>query len=203
MTARRYGRRQDFSRDNYLLIYFMTSPIIETARLKLRPFTTANVSDLHSLWIDPGVRKYLWDDEVISREQVASVIDESISLFEASQFGLWGVFFREDETLVGFCGYWFFHDPPQLQLLYGIAPREWGSGLATEAARAVIRYGFEELSFDRIIASADAPNQASLRVMEKAGMRFDRRLLINGLDTVYYTISREEFQPRDSYFKVR
>jgi len=149
------------------------------------------------------VRKYLWDDEVISREQVASVVDESISLFEASNFGLWGVFPREEETLAGFCGYWFFHDPPQLQLLYGIAPRQWGGGLATEAARAMIRYGFEELLFDRIIASADAPNQASLRVMEKAGMRFDKRLLVNGLDTVYYTISREEFQPMDSHFKMR
>jgi [ribosomal protein S5]-alanine N-acetyltransferase len=183
--------------------YFMTSPIIETTRLKLRPFTTNDVDDLHGLWVDPGVRKYLWDDEVISREQVASVIGESTSLFEARNFGLWGVFPREAETLVGFCGYWFFHDPPQLQLLYGIAPSQWGSGLATEAARAVIRYGFEDLSFDLIIAGADAPNLASLRVMEKAGMRFDKRLVINGLDTVYYTISREEFQPTGSHFKLK
>src|SRR5215216_5435827 len=139
----------------------MASPIIETTRLKLRPFTTGDVGDLHGLWTDPGVRKYLWDDEVISREQVASVVDESMSLFEASNFGLWGVFPREEEALVGFCGYWFFHDPPQLQILYGIAPNQWGSRLATEAARAVIRYGFEELSFDLIIASADAPNPAS------------------------------------------
>jgi RimJ/RimL family protein N-acetyltransferase len=149
------------------------------------------------------VRKYLWDDEVISREQTASVIDESISLFKSNGFGLWGVLHRRGETLIGFCGYWFFHDPPQLQLLYAIAPDHWATGLATEAARSVIAYGFEELSFDRIIASADAPNQASLRVMEKAGMAFDKRLYINGLDTVYYAISREEFQQGDGYFEAR
>jgi ribosomal-protein-alanine N-acetyltransferase len=175
---------------------------IETARLRLRPFTTDDIDGLHRLWTDPGVRKYLWDDEVISRQQVSSVVDESMSLFEASGFGLWGAFPREGETLIGFCGYWFFHDPPQLQLLYGVAPSHWGKGLAAEAARAVIKYGFEELSFDRVIASADAPNLASLRVMEKAGMTFDKRLPVNGLDTVYYAISREEFQPDDSHYRL-
>ena len=172
----------------------MPFPIIETTRLRLRPFTADDLDDLHDLWIDPAVREYLWDDEVVSIEQVASMINESSSLFEAEGFGLWGAFPREDERLIGFCGYWFFHDPPQLQLIFGIAPAYWRSGLATEAARAVIEYGFKELAFDRIIASADAPNQASLRVMEKAGMSFDKRVEIEGLDTVYYTISRDEFQ---------
>jgi RimJ/RimL family protein N-acetyltransferase len=173
----------------------MAFPIIETARLRLCPLTTDAVDDIHRLWIDPNVRKYLWDDEVISREQASSAVEESISLFQASGYGLWGVFARGDKTLIGFCGYWFFHDPPQLQLLYGIAPTHWGKGLAAEAATAVIEYGFEELTFDRIIASTDAPNLASLRVMEKAGMTFDKRVFINGLDTIYYAISREDFKP--------
>jgi ribosomal-protein-alanine N-acetyltransferase len=50
---------------------------------------------------------------------------------------------REEDTLIGFCGFWFFYDPPELQLLYGIAPDRWGKGLAAEIARAMIRYGFE------------------------------------------------------------
>jgi [ribosomal protein S5]-alanine N-acetyltransferase len=181
----------------------MNQPRIETTRLELRPLTADDVDDIHRLWIHPEVRKYLWDDEVISREHAASVVEESTALFQGRGFGVWGMFARGAETLVGYCGYWFFHDPPQLQLLYGVAPTDWGKGLATEAARAMIRYGFEGLSFDRIIASADAPNPASLRVMEKAGMSFDKRVFINGLDTVYYMVSREEFHVDDSYFKVR
>jgi ribosomal-protein-alanine N-acetyltransferase len=105
---------------------------------------------------------------------------------------------REEDTLIGFCGFWFFYDPPELQLLYGISPDRWGKGLATEIARAMIRYGFEEHSFDRIIASADAPNLASLRVMEKAGMTFEKRVCINGLDLVYYALAREAFHPDES-----
>jgi len=172
--------------------------MIETARLRLRPFTRDDIHDIHRLWIDPDVRKYLWDDEVISRERAASIIEQSIDHFKNTGLGLWAVMPRTDNTLIGFCGYWFFHDPPELQLLYGIAPARWGRGLATEAARAMIGYGFQQHGFDRIVASADEPNRASLKVMEKAGMRFEKQINHNGMETAYYIILREDFQPGNS-----
>ena len=101
--------------------------------------------------------------------------------------------------MIGFGGYRFFHEPPELQLIYGLAPAYWGQGLAAEAARAMIRYGFEILRLDEIIASADAPNEASFRVMKKAGMTFQKRLLLDGLDTIYYVISRQDFEAIDSF----
>jgi ribosomal-protein-alanine N-acetyltransferase len=168
---------------------------IETARLRLRPVAMSDLDAIHELWTDPGVRKYLWDDEVIPIGQAASVIETSRSLFEEDGYGLWVVCPRDEETIIGFCGYWFFHDPPELELLYGIATAQWGRSLATEAARAMIGHGFEKLSFNRIQASTDGLNQASVRVMEKAGMTFDKRTLTNGLDTIYYSITREAFQP--------
>jgi ribosomal-protein-alanine N-acetyltransferase len=122
-----------------------------------------------------------------------SVINDSVAYFQKNGTGLWAVYPRGEDTLIGFCGYWFFHDPPQLELLYGIATSHWGTGLATEAAKRMIKYGFEVLSFDRIVASTDAPNLASVRVMEKAGMSFDRQETTNGLDTIYYAITKEAF----------
>jgi ribosomal-protein-alanine N-acetyltransferase len=145
---------------------------------------------LHVLWTDPAVRRYLFDDEIIPR----SVVDEEIAVSErlmaAHGYGLWTARLREADALIGFCGYRFFHEPPQLQLLYGLAPAYWGRGLATEAARAMIRRGFDVNRFERVIASADAPNVASHRVMERAGMRFWKRETVNGLDTVYYDMTR-------------
>lgn len=176
---------------------------IETARLRLCPLRSEDVDDFHRLLIDPDVRKYLCDDKVLDTEQAASFIDGSHASFESNGFGLWAVRPREEDILIGFCGFWFFHDPPELQLLYGIAPKYWGKGLATEVARVMMRYGFEEHSLDRIIASADVPNLASLRVMEKAGMIFEKRVSINGSDLVYYAIAREAFQPDKSLYKVR
>ncbi len=166
---------------------------IETARLRLRPFTLDDVDNLHRLWAEPGVRKFLWDDEVISRERVESAIQTSSALFSTRGFGLWAVLPLTEEALIGFCGFWFFHEPPRLELLYGISPAHWNKGLATEAATAMMNYGFQELSFNRIEASTDADNQASTRVMERAGMNFWKRELTNGLDTIYYAISRETF----------
>ena len=175
---------------------------IETTRLWLRPLTRDDVEAVYRLWIDPDVRRYLWDDQVISREHAASIIDDSIKLFTKDGYGLWAVLPSRETMLIGFCGYLFFHDPPELQLLYGMAPAYWGKGLTTEAARAMLRYGFEELGCDRIVGSTDVPNIASARVMEKAGMTYEKRLLIHNLDTVYYVIARESFTPDDSSYRV-
>lgn len=87
---------------------------IETSRLRLRPVTGADLGAIHRLWIDPGVRKYLWDDEVIPVKQAASAISASQSMFEEDGYGLWVVCPRDEETIIGFCGYWFFHDPTAL-----------------------------------------------------------------------------------------
>lgn len=167
---------------------------IETPRLRLRPVTVADLDSIHRLWTDPGVRRYLWDDEVITIDRAADAIETSRTMFEENGYGLWVVCPRGEETIIGFCGYWFFHDPPELELLYGVTTTEWNKALATEAARAMIRYGFEALSFNRIQASTDGANHASVRVMEKAGMIFDKRTLTNSLDTIYYSITRETFQ---------
>jgi ribosomal-protein-alanine N-acetyltransferase len=163
---------------------------LETARLWMRPFRRDDVSELHRLFTDPRVRRYLLDDQVVSIEFVETEIAKSTALFAARGFGMWSVFLLGQTVLIGFCGFRHFHEPPELQLLYGIAPAHWNKGLATEAARAMIRHGFEVNRFDRIIASADAPNTASQRVLEKAGMHVEKRVIIKGLDTVYYAIAR-------------
>jgi len=168
------------------------SRILETARLRLRPLTVADGGDLHRLFTLPGVRKYLWDDEIIPLERAAVLVEASVSSFEAHGHGLWAVSLPNDDALIGFCGFWPFHEPPQLELLYGLSSDHWHRGLATEAANAMIRYGFDVLGFERIEASTDAANAASVRVMERAGLRFWKRELTNGLDTIYYAINRTQ-----------
>ncbi len=178
-------------------------PWIETERLRLRPLTTADADALHRLWTHPEVRRYLWDDRVILKRETAEILEKNEILFREKGLGLWAMLPKEAITLIGFCGYWFFHEPPELQLLYGVTSDAWGRGLATEGARAMIRYGFEALGFARIAGSTDAPNAASIRVMQKAGMTFEKRVLKNGLDTVYYALGRTAFAPDDSLYRAR
>ena len=168
--------------------------VIETARLRLRPFRPEDLGGVHRLFVEPGVRKFLWDDEVIPKERARSVIEASVHSFEAEGFGLWAASLPKEDALIGFCGFWPFHDPPKLELLYGLSEAYWNTGLATEMARSMLVYGFERLGFERVDASVDAPNVASQRVMQKAGMTFWKREYTNGLDTVYYAATREAFR---------
>lgn len=167
---------------------------IETTRLQLRPFALSDVEALHRFWTAPGVRKYLWDDVVISRQQAAAIVASSRHDFATHGFGHWVINFKGTTELVGWCGLRPFGEPPRVEVLYGIVPPLWGQGLAVEATRAVLQFGFDTLGLERIYAGADPPNTASLRVMEKAGMRFDQRTQVNGLEAIYYVLSRAEFR---------
>ena len=72
----------------------------------------------------------------------------------------------------------------------------WGRGLATEASTAVIDYAFDELGFRELLASTDPPNRASIRVMERLGMRFLEAARTGGLPIVFYRIDRDEWSRR-------
>jgi ribosomal-protein-alanine N-acetyltransferase len=165
---------------------------IETERLRLRPLRAADRNDLHHLFTDPDVRRYLWDDQVLPIEQTWAVVSESLRRFGTDGSGLWAVSRSGRSPVAGFGGYWPF--PAGLEILFGLAPVHWGRGLATELVRTLLRYGFEELGLDRVDGSSDAPNVASLRVMQKAGMHEVERSEKGGRETVRYSLSREEFQ---------
>lgn len=170
--------------------------VLETDRLVLRPYRHQDVDVLHALFVTPGVRRHLFDDQVMPREWVTVEIEDSLRSFRDRGCGQFTFRRRDDDRPIGFGGYRDFHQPPELQLLYAIAEKFWNRGYASEAAAALICWGFEELGFERIVASADAPNAASLRVMEKCGMHFDKRVALHGPhDTVYYALERRDWKP--------
>jgi [ribosomal protein S5]-alanine N-acetyltransferase len=169
---------------------------IETERLMMHPFAAAEIDDLHRLWIDPSVRKFLWDDQIISRETAVAIVESSIDSFETHGFGLWTICFKSAAKLIGFAGLRHFTEDggatSEVELLYGVAPDHWGKGIATEAASGVLRYGFMERRLAHIYAGADPPNAASFRVIEKLGMKFARNAIVNGVEAVYYVMSRDD-----------
>ena len=71
----------------------------------LRPLAKADVDELHPLWSLHEVRRYLWGNEAIARQWTASLVEESLSLFAAHGYGLWGARLHDREELVGFGGF--------------------------------------------------------------------------------------------------
>jgi RimJ/RimL family protein N-acetyltransferase len=167
------------------------STTLSTPRTILRPLTLSDASALHALWTTPGVRRYLWDDTVLTVEQTAEVVERSVRLHREQGFGLWGVWPREGGSLLGFVGFTYFYEPPVLELGYGIAEEQWGHGLATEVAQAMIAYGFNTLGLTDIRASLNADNIASARVLEKLGFVLEQRKHTHGVDACFYRLIRQ------------
>lgn len=165
-------------------------PKLSTKRLTLRPISPSDIDALHTFWTDPAVRRYLWDNEVISRERVVEIVRNSEACFAALGSGLFAIELTDAPgELVGFCGLRHMQGGDDVELLYGILPRHWGEGMVTEAAREVLRHGFSACGLARIMGVTDTPNQRSVRVMQRLGMVFEERRHYKGLDTVFYSIS--------------
>lgn len=147
-----------------------TMTLLTTPRLHLVPLTLDDVDLLHAMWRDPEVRRYLWDDVEIARERAAEVVGESVRDWERHRFGLWIV--HERGEAIGFAGFIPAEDDHP-ELVFGLLPRAWHRGLATEAAGAVLRYLSGVLGHGGAWAVTDAANVASQRVLERLGMRFD------------------------------
>lgn len=143
---------------------------LTTSRCRLAPVQIKDVEKLHALWILPEVRKFLWDDEIITAELTKSLVEKSMVHLAESQFGLWLVHLREDDAFIGFGGFWPFHEPERIELLFGLSPAYWGRGYATEIAKSLILYGKENLSLTAVLASTDSPNTSSIAVLQRLGM---------------------------------
>src|SRR5262249_14613677 len=165
--------------------------VLSTVRFKLTPARKSSSVELHTLWTSQGVRRFLFDDEVLHYEKTVELLAESERLHRTEGTGLWLITTQEAEDLLGFVGFWYFWQPPELELLYGVDERYWRRGIATETARAMLEHGLGPLQMTNVTASTDFENTASVRVMDRIGMRFSRRAVIEGRDTVFYTASRQ------------
>src|SRR5712692_1765909 len=82
----------------------------------------------------------------------------------------------------------------EVEVGYRLAKRFWGMGLASEAAQASLRFGFQELALDRIVAVVHPENVASQRVLEKIGLKYVKDARFYNKDLKHYAITRDEYE---------
>ena len=171
---------------------------IETERLLLRPFTTDDLDEFALLCADPEVMRYIGNGEPQPRERVEIRFNALIKHWNDHGFGPFAVTTKPSSEFAGFCGLQHLDDTAEIEVGYRLGKRFWGMGLATEGAMASLRFGFEELALDRIVAVVQPANVASCRVIEKIGLRYVRDARFYDTDVKYYAISRKEYCPDDS-----
>ena len=169
---------------------------MRTDRLVLRPFRDADLPLYAALNADPKVAEWLGGP--LSREDSDDIALWANARWEADRLGLLAVERAADGAFLGMCGLHHLRDRPgDVEVGWRLAYEHWGKGYATEAARAWLRYGFEELGLPRIISVTDEPNVRSLAVMRRLGLTFleNDRIQDNGVwfDAVVYAITRSEW----------
>ena len=163
--------------------------IIETTRLFLRQIQDSDVTALGQVFGSLEVMRF--GEGVQGEEWIRGWIRECENSYRTLNYGPWAAVEKDSEETIGYCG--FFHFPnvggkEEIEIGYRLAFPYWGRGLATEAVIAVRDYGFKTLGLNRIISIIDPGNLASIRVAEKAGMKLEKEVMLDGYthpDNVY------------------
>ena len=150
--------------------------ILETNRLLLRHLLPTDLDSLFALYRDPEIRQY-FPEGILTYEETKEELEWFLHGHPAHpELGLWATIHKESNQFIGRCGLlpWTIEGQPEVEVAYLLAKEYWGNGLATEAAQAIIQYGFEQLQLSRLICLIDRENQASIRVAMKVGMTFEK-----------------------------
>jgi ribosomal-protein-alanine N-acetyltransferase len=155
-------------------IPYKVNYLIETERLLLRRITLGDKEDLFKLHSNLAVQKYTGEPVVDSIEEIETAIHTRIKNYKKYGYGRWATILKNGMQFVGWAGLAYLPEFDEIDLGYRFLPEYWGAGIATEASQAILTYGFDTLKLEKIIAIAMKEHKASIRVMEKVGMEFDK-----------------------------
>ncbi len=165
--------------------------VLETERLLLREFDEDDVEAFYRLAKDPGILRFTHDPGT-----GLTGLDHALEILRAYPmadyrkygFGRWACVDRAAGEVIGFAGLKHRAELQEVDIGYRFLPEHWGRGLATEAGRASLDYGFTRLGLRRIIGLVDPANVASVRVLQKLGMTFAGTVALGERSVARYVI---------------
>jgi len=153
----------------------MAVPRLETERLLLREWRDADRAPFAAMNADPRVMEHF--PKPLTREESDAFVDRAADRWAAGGFWIWVVTRRADQSFLGSLGLaapmFEAHFTPCVEVGWRLAVEAWGQGYATEAARAALRFGFEDLDLAEIVSFTVPANTRSRAVMERLGMTRD------------------------------
>ena len=152
--------------------------ILETERLALRRLLPSDLDALFALYRDPEIRRY-FPEGTLTYEETKEELEWFLNGHpEHPELGLWATIHKPTGQFIGRCGLlpWTIAGRAEVEVAYLLAKPFWGQGLATEAARACLAYGFEQLGLARLVCMIDPANRASINVATRIGMAFEQAM---------------------------
>lgn len=167
---------------------FSTFPILTTPSLTLRQMTPEDAADLFAFASDPEVQKYDSDPPMQELAEAVSRIIQTREWFETKQAIPWGIALNSENRVIGSIAFMFWDSRKYVaDLGYTVARPYWRQGIATEAVRALMDFGFERMHLHRINVDTRMDNLASVALMRKLGFVHEgvRRECIRNDDGTY------------------
>ena len=152
-------------------------PELETDRLRLREWRPADRQPFAQLNGDPRVTEWLGGP--LAPEQSEALLARIVAELDRQGFGLWAVEVKGGDPFIGYVGLvipgFRAHFTPCVEIGWRLAASAWGRGYATEAARAVLAFAFDQRAFPEVVSFTAVGNARSRAVMDRLGMRRDPR----------------------------
>ncbi len=164
--------------------------VFETERLLLREYVADDAEAFFRLNADPEVLRYLPDQALVDVDQARrTLVDYPMADYRKHGFGRCACILKSAGENIGFAGLKYLDELGVVDVAYRLMPAYWGRGLATEAAIASIQFGFNQLGLQRIVGMVMPENAASIRVLEKAGLRYPETVAFWGKQFFKYIIT--------------
>ena len=165
-------------------------PTLSTTRLTLRPLAETDAPTLLELLSTGDVLRYFPNPAPPDRVRVDRIISHHLGMWAERGLGWWALELCARPGLIGCAGLEFLPETGETEVAYLLGRDYWGQGLATEAARAALQYGFEVLRLPSIIGLVHPENRASSHVLEKLGLTFVDRSSYFGMEMNRYRTTR-------------
>ena len=166
----------------------------ETKRLIIRPFTLNDVDAAYEVNRDPEISKYTGDGGPKSREEIERILrDRVLADYQKYGYGRYAVIHKETQENIGFSGLKYLPEMNEVDLGYRFSKKYWGNGIATESCHPFLEFGFNALKLKKIIGLVLPENIASIRVLEKLGFSFQKKLFDKDQEVLQYALKQVDY----------
>ena len=170
--------------------------MIETARLRLRPWRNEDLDPLTAIYADPDVMRYIGPGTIRNRVQTIQAMLRMRSNWVKQGFGMWALEVADSGEMIGRQGLGYLDNTDEVEIGYCLARDAWGHGYATESAQAAVRFAFDVVGLDHLAGITFPENVASQGVLRKCGLRSIGKRLYYDVDVHYFRITKEQWQAR-------
>jgi ribosomal-protein-alanine N-acetyltransferase len=167
---------------------------LRTERLLIRRYTPADLEDLHAFFSTPSVTRHTNLPTGMTIRETGEFLTMILDAYDTEEpIAAFAVERKEDETVIGSCGFAEVEESGDYQIFYAFLPAFRGRGYATEAASQLLEFLFTDTKADRVVAAVAPENPESGRVAERTGMRYAGRSVHEGRTGDIYALTRKEF----------